>query len=374
MNSIIEFKPSPNTAIMRWLTTYSATFLTATLVCGGMAQAQSVSLGGVQADVSVGSGGVSADVGVGGGSGVSADSTVSGSGSVKADVSVGGTSTSPTAGSGTGSGTATGTGSGGKTVSGVQGNVAVGPIVKLPVARKTNNAPAKPVAILGPKSVLGVDTNVAGLDVVADALKYNGNLLDVCIGSCRDTTGNGGGGNGGGGGGDGSGGGDGTSGGDGSNGNGDGGQLTGVTGTTGTTTTAPTDGTVAVAGLGTGGPCGDANAAASVTKASMTNLPENGNPGPSFALSTADLNLPIPGVELRCSAGGNAQVFNGFTVVDMHGKAIGIVHDAFLTDHLKIRRIQFQGLDQRCFGLGNGNYKVKGNSVSVNVPASFIYQ
>ena len=126
---------------------------------------------------------------------------------------------------------------------------------------------------------------------------------------------------------------------------------------------------VNVAGLGTGNPCGVDAAVRPIADGSIG----NGNPGPNFAFSTAGLNLPDQEV-LACSAGGNAQVFNGFDVIDMEGEIIGTIHDSFLTPELKIRRIQFAGLDDRCFGLSNGEYTVEGATVTVNIPASFLVQ
>lgn len=361
MNRFVSFDPRFSAAKLKMLTTCGATILSVAFGCGGVAQAQTLSLGGVKAHVSLGTGGVTANVGIGG-------KTVLGA--------------KPATGTGTTGGTGTngGTGTAGHTLPGilpgvlpgVQVNVGVGPVVTKPARAKPVKTvkavkPAKPIAIGGPLSVLGVDTNVAGLDVVADVLEFNGNLLDVCIGSCRDTTGGGGGGDPG----DGGNGGDGGDGGNGGAGGiiGDGGGILPVVlqpGTVGEPQSA-----VALA-TDADGNCSDLMTTS--VSVAMTDLPQNGNPGKGFAQSTADLNLPIDGVALRCSAGGNAQVFNGFSVVDSNGQKIGIVHDAFLTDKLTIRRVQFQGLDQRCFGLSNGKYSVKGASLIVDVPASFVYQ
>ena len=420
MEKFSQFTAPPTaSAGLRRIRSCGATILTVTLACGfGLAQAQSVSVGGISAGASVGRGGisagasvggssgvnagasvggtsgVSAGASVGGASGVNAGATVGGTSGVNAGVSVGGTSgvnagvsVGGVAGTGTpGVGTTTGTTTG-TTNSPVQIGVGVGPLVGKTHKHK-KVAAAKPLAILGPNSVVGVDTNVLGLDVVADALKYNGNILDLCVGSCHDTAvaggGTGGGGSTGGGGTGGGGtggGGTGGSGNGGSGGDGSGGGV--VVADPGAPVIIPlsaSDAPVVLAGnnigVGTMGPCGEgsAGAASNASQVAMTGAQSNGNPGPGFAMSTSDLNLPIKGVQLRCSAGGNAQVYNGYTVLDMNGKKIGIVHDAFLTADLKLRRVQFQGLDQRCFGLSDGKYTVKGDNVTVNVPASFVYQ
>ena len=319
---------------------------------GGGGISADVSIGGdtgIDADVSVGgSSGVNADVSVGGNTGVDADVSVGGSTGVDADVSVGGT--------GTGTGT-----------TGTTGTVPKAPIARVIVlpGQKRPTSPAKTV-----NSVVDLDASVAGLDVAADVLSKEGTVLDICIGSCLNTrrvvpptpdpdptpvvdpdpT--------------------------------DDDDTPGVvTDPTVTAVLVPTvpgvssvtttiDGVTTSVFDGGAGPCGDGSA--QTINASVSAAESNGNPGPHFAMSTSDLNLPVRGTELRCSAGGNSQVYNGYTVVDSLGAPIGVVHDIFFTADLDIRRLQFQGLDQRCFGLSNGKYEIEGATLRVDIPASVL--
>ncbi|MBF9034699.1 hypothetical protein HKCCE2091_10645 [Rhodobacterales bacterium HKCCE2091] len=76
---------------------------------------------------------------------------------------------------------------------------------------------------------------------------------------------------------------------------------------------------------------------------------------------------------LSCSAGGNSAEFNGLTVVGADGQALGVVHDAIVSDRSGIDRIRFAsngvgtGGRGACVEVGGGDIAARGGEVLVPI-------
>lgn len=205
---------------------------------------------------------------------------------------------------------------------------------------------------LGRDSLARADLDVGGVDVEAGVAE-RGSLARGCVGSCdRDT-----------------------SGGTGTGGTADrsGGLSVGLSVGGGGIAASVGGGS---AGTGTGGGAapgggsgGGSGGGPGQGPAGSPGTGQGAAPGAvgSLAVSSPTETGVMPKRRMRCANGGNAQLYNGFALVDRQGTQIGIVHDTWLTPGLDIAALRVRTADNRCLGLQGGSYRVLGNRIRVNM-------